>query len=211
MATNKIADDNPHESTSEREINDPVFVFVVSDTVKVNVATYALAENDPVKDNVNINKLADNDPVHQTDTLKETQFNALDGKIIFQIPRSTNGEPSATSFKNAAVNSVSLQRILVSPSTVDLTDDDPAFIISCYRQGAKRNSCFQERGVVPLVSSDYNNNDKMSLAIALIDTLADDGPHYNSRIVMPSMLFQGSTLGMMGEEMRSVGTKIGAG
>ena len=212
MATNNIVDDDPHASTSERENNDPVCVFVVSDTVKVNVATNALAENDPVKDNKNINKLADNVPVHQTDTLKETQFNALDGKIIFQIPKSTNGEPSATSVKNADVNSVSLQRILVLPSTIDLTDDDPAFIIDSCCQCTKQNICFQERGVVHLVPSDYNNNDsRLSLATALIDTLADDDPYNNSHIVTPSMLLQGNTLDMMSEEMGSVGTNNGAG
>jgi hypothetical protein len=39
MATKKLADVDPHESTSKRENNDPVCVIVVSDTMKVDVAT----------------------------------------------------------------------------------------------------------------------------------------------------------------------------
>jgi hypothetical protein len=196
--------------------------------VKVNVVTSVLADdnpvmmaselanatmdNDPVKVNVKINKLADNDPVRQTGTLKKAQFDATNGNVIFQIPQSANGETSVTAVTNIAVNSVSLQRILVSPSTVDLTDDDPnAFNVGNSNKGTTHNVCFHERGVVHLVPSGYNNNDRMSLAMALIDTLADDDPYSNSRIVTPSMLLQGNTLDMMCEEMGSVGTKNGAG
>ena len=211
LATNKIADDDPLQSTLKLENNDPVCVIVVSDTVKVNVATNALADNDPVKDNVVTNKLANNDPVHQTNTLNKTQFDAMNGKVIFQILWSANGEPLGTAVTNIAANSVSLQRTYVSPSTVDLTDDDPTLIIDSYSNGTKRNSCFQERGVVPLVPPGCNNNDRMSLAMALIDTLADDDPYNNSHIVTPSMLLQGNTSDMMSEEMGSVGTKNGAG
>jgi hypothetical protein len=102
LATNKIADDNPPQSTLKLENNDPVCIVAVSaNPVKVNVVTHVLADDnpvtlssdlaniDPVKANIKINKLADNDPVHQTGTLKKTQINALDGKVIFQLPKST--------------------------------------------------------------------------------------------------------------------------
>jgi hypothetical protein len=145
--------------------------------------------------------LANNDPVRQTGTLKKAYFNTMNENVIFQIPRSTNGETSATTVTNIAVNSVSRQRTLVTPSTVDLINDDPAFIIGIYSQSAKRNFCFGEWGAVHLVPPGYNNDDRMSLTMALIDTLAADDPYNNSRIVMPSMLFQESTLDMMGEEM----------
>jgi Tfp pilus assembly major pilin PilA len=166
----------------------------------------ATTDINPVKDNVKINKLADNNPVHQTGTLKKMQFNALDGKVIFQIPRSTNGEPSATAVKKATANSDSFLRTYVSPSTVDLSDNDPALIIDSYSNGTKRNSCF-----LPLVPPGYTNNDRMSLTMALIDTLAEDDPYNTLGIVTTSMLLQGSTLDMMGEEMGSVGPKTGAG
>jgi hypothetical protein len=92
-------------------------------TVKVDVATKTLADNDPVtttseltnatadinpvKVNVETNKLANNDPVHQTGALEKAQLNAMNGKVIFQISLSTNGEPTATAVTNIAFNSVS--------------------------------------------------------------------------------------------------------
>ena len=228
LATNKIADDDPLQSTLKIENNGPICVVAVcANPVKVNVVTHVLADDDPVtltseladttadidpvKANVEINKLADNDPLHQTGTLKKTQFNALDGKVIFQLLKSKNGESSATAVKNAAAISDSLQRSYVSPSTVDLTDDDPAFIIDSCCQGTKQNICFREWGVVHLVPSDYNNNDRLSLAMALIDTLADNDPYINLHIITPLMLLQGNTSYMMSEEMGSFGPKNGAG
>jgi hypothetical protein len=177
--------------------------LVSANRVKVNVVTNVLAADDavtlatelanttadtgPVKVKVATYKLADNDPVHQTGTLKKAQFDEMNGKVIFQIPWSTHGEPLATAVTNIAVNSVSLQRILVSPLTVNLTDNDPnAFNVGNSNKGTTRNVCFQERGVVHLVPPDYNNNDRMSLTMALIDTLSNNEPYNNSRIVTPS-------------------------
>jgi hypothetical protein len=229
LATNKNADDDPCQSALKLENTDPECIVIVSaNPVKVNVVTNILADddpvtetselanakvdNDPIKVNVEINKLADNDPVRQTGTLEKAQFNATNGNVIFQIPRSTNGETLATAVTNIAVNSVSRQRTLVTPSTVDLTNDDPAFIIGSYSQSAKRNFCFGEWGAVHSLPPDYNNDDsRMSLTMALIDTLADDDPYNNSHIVTPLMLLQGNTSDMMSEEMGSVGLKNGAG
>jgi hypothetical protein len=46
--------------------------------------------------------------------------------------------------------------------------------------------------------------------MALIDTLADDDPFMNSRIVTPSMLLHKNTLNILSKEMGSVGMKNGA-
>jgi hypothetical protein len=125
VVTNVLTDDDPAMMTSE--------------------LANATVDNDPVKVDVEISKLTDNDPVHQTG--KKKQFNVLDGKAIYQIPRSTSGEPSAT-----------LQRTYVSPSTVDLTDNDPLLIIDGYSNGTKRNSCFQEWGVVHLLLTSFQQS-----------------------------------------------------
>jgi hypothetical protein len=132
------------------------------------------------------------------------------GSVIFQTPWSKNGEPPTTAASSIAVNSVSLQRNFVAPLSVDLTDDDPAFIKDC-NNGINCDINFQEWGAIHLVPSDHKNNDRLSLAMALIDTLADDDPFTNLLIVMPSVSLYTNTLDILGKEMGSVGLKNGAG